>query len=255
MERSAGQNEREKGEKKGKARRHGVKFGALWEPTLPACIESRSSEAGARFPAETAMQAPSPHSQSSPARHQPAGEGVFAAFAVECGRFSVSAEDLGLGGQSEQLAQRGGKIGLVAAGQIGAAHASGEQNVAADAHVLRFEIESDAAGRMAGQKQGATRKPADAEDVALTDCFVDGRDFGRGKSEPDRLLPQVFEEKRVAFMSKNRGIEGRFPPGVVVNVVEMAVGVPDRLERNALFFQFHGALEGGIALNRGVDDD
>src|SRR5690606_33596277 len=70
-----------------------------------------------------------------------AEEGVVAEFAFDGGGGAVAGEDAGGGGQGFEAVEGLFDVGDVAAGQVGAADAVGEENVAAEEGVLGFEIE------------------------------------------------------------------------------------------------------------------
>lgn len=96
---------------------------------------------------------------------------------------------------------------------------------------------------------------ANSQHVAFVKFNIEGRNFRCRQAEPLRLFVQIFEKKPVGAMGENRGVELAFPLRVVVDVVEVAVRVPDGLELGAVRDELARALEQFVGADGRINDD
>ena len=107
---------------------------------------------------------------------------------------------------------------------------------------------------MAGGVEYSNRVISDVQGLSGFEGAVRLSHSGRGKSHPQRLLGQAVNEKLIVGMHPQRSAEFLAPRGVVIDVIEVAVRVPDGGQRVAVAQQFAHALPGRLAVDGRIDD-
>ena len=109
--------------------------------------------------------------------------------AADGGDGAVTGNDSGFVGQSEQAGVDGVDDLLgIAAGQVGAADAAGEERVAGDDHFERREMKADGTLGVAGRVEDLGGVVVEADTMAVGQGFVGRGGFGSGNAEPGGLF-------------------------------------------------------------------
>lgn len=174
-------------------------------------------------------------------------------FLTHCRLGAVAGEDAGFVGEAQDLlADALDQGGVVAAGQIGAADAPPEDDVAAEEQVFPGAVEEHMAGRV-------PRRVADFEVVCpqvqdLAVGQVDAR-LRAGVAQVDTEercstlgLPQG--QVRVVKSYRRKLVESVDDAGRAAKVIEVGVGQPKRLNLPAAFFC---CLADAITIPSGID--
>lgn len=129
-----------------------------------------------------------------------AQEGIVAEFAFDGGGGAVAGEDVGGGGQGFEAGEGMFDVGDIAAGEVSAADAAGEENVAAEEDVLGFEMEGDAAGAVAGQEQNSGLQFTYRDHILLVDEGIDRRQRLELHAVHHRLHGRGLIELHIVFV-------------------------------------------------------
>lgn len=139
--------------------------------------------------------------------------------------------DFGAGREGEQfLADGAQELGVVAAGQIGAADGALEECVAGNDAVGFGNVEADASGGMAGGFEGTECVAAEGEDIAFGEWAFDGGEFDGWQAEEGGLVADGLVEGEFAGVHVDLDAEGGFGLGQGTNVVQVGVGDENGLD-------------------------
>ena len=157
-------------------------------------------------------------------------------------------------GQCCKYLQRTFEVAFRTTGQIGATDAALKQNIATETPRMRGKIKRHRSGRMARHMKHAHFVTSALSFCDALPIVIGQSDFGRGQAEPDGLFAQMFNEKIIRRVHPNRHVESAFPARVIVDVIEMAVRIPDRSEFVTSVFQFVHPRERLAAVNSRVNN-
>jgi hypothetical protein len=140
----------------------------------------------------------------------------------------------------------------VAAGEVGAADAAGEERVTSEDHLERSEVKTDGTLRVAGGVKDLGRIVFKADGTAVVEGFVGWGGFRGIDTNPVCLFSHDLELGKVVFVEKDGGAGELFKPLRTADVIDMRVGYKDLLEGEAEGGE--AAMDAGDLIAR-VDDD
>jgi hypothetical protein len=165
----------------------------------------------------------------------------------------VAGDDLDFVVEREQAGSDGVKdLGVVAAGEIGAADGALEEGVAGKDHVERDEMEADGALGVAGGVYDLSGKRGESDDGAVRERLVGRGGFGRGDAKPCGLLIHHGEQVEVVLIEENGRSGEALELERAADVVDVGVGDEDLSEGEAEGIE--AAMNAGDFV-AGIDDD
>ena len=182
-----------------------------------------------------------------------AQEGVGGRLLAQRRQPHVAREDLGLRGQRlQQLGDRVGERRPVAAGQVGAADRPLEDHVAREHRLLVGDRVGDVPGAVAGDEVDVDLQARERQVLAAGDRLVGVVALERAEAGPGDVGHDVGQDGdldlRAVHGRAGGAGHGRHRP----DVVEVAVGYEDRLDRDA---ERAGGRQQPLGLLAGIDHD
>ncbi len=180
-------------------------------------------------------------------------EWVAVLFLAYGGGRAVAWEDFGLFWQNQQASfDRVDDLTTVAAGQVGAAYAAGEQGIACDEQIEWSEVQADAALGVAGGVNDLGWIGVQADFEAVLEAGVGGLGFRGVDAYPTGLNFHHLQERDVVFIEEDGCSGEAFELECSADVVDVGVGDQDLFELEVLAGQ--AAMDAGDVV-AGIDDD
>ncbi len=166
---------------------------------------------------------------------------------------TVAGEDMGFIGEGQQTGvDRVDDLAGVAAGQVGAADASGKKRIAGDEHLERGKVEADRALGMAGGVEDLGGVTIEAHELAVGERGIGRGGFRGWHAEPCGLGGHHFEQGQIAFVEEYGRAREALELERSAYVVDVGVGDENLLELEVEFGE--AALDAGDFV-AGIDND
>ena len=179
-------------------------------------------------------------------------EGVGIAFFADGGGGAVAGDNDGRVGEGEEAVVEGAEdLAAVAAREVGATDGAGEECVAREEQIFGHEVEADTALGVAWSVEDAGGVAGDADDHAFVGAAIGRNDDGRWDTEPGGLIGHEIELGQVVLVEEDGGAGGFFEEGRAADVVDVAVGDDDLLQREVVGLEEGKDLRDIVA---GIDD-
>ena len=155
---------------------------------------------------------------------------------------SVARNQLSFRRESEQpRVNRFDDLFAVAARQIGAADAAGEERVPGNDHLERHEVQAHRTLRVAGGVDHLGRVGFEADLLTVDQAFIGRRGLGGGDSEPGSLLVHHLEQRKIIFVEENWRAGEAFELECTAHVIDMGVSDENLLEFEAVRGETRGS--------------